>query len=818
MNAVFLKVLNMSAAASWLIGAVVLLRLLLKSSPRWVVCLLWAVAAVRLVCPLSFESRVSMIPSAEVIPQTVITENSFDIRTGIEAIDVPVNEYLGDHYYEGVTVPTDNGANVMGVLALVWIAGMVLLTGYAVFSYGRLRRRMATAVRLRDNIFQSENVDSPFVMGLILPKIYLPFGMEEGQMAHVIRHENAHIARRDHWWKPLGYWVLALHWFNPLVWLGYILFCQDLELACDERAVRSLDGPGRAEYTEALVRYSLRQRAVAACPLAFGEVGVKARVRSILNYRKPAFWAVVAAVAVCICVCLCFLTDPVTERTLAMAGTNVADLEPGKIVRWIEESEKVSGSGIYTNGNNFGLHLNGDFTWADSQTVRYFYYESDTIRSGQLRIFPDEGEYFLPESGEWTQQASIYTLRNYLDAVKYLPQAEISALCPGAGGYILSHVEEGTPGDYDRVITYDPGGAGEIDGWYIHLQIQPLWDGHGTGEDVVDVFYGDRTGEKGVLRWFDRSDLYGNIAPVSLEAFPGVTFRTGGGTIYALVTDPETGESGESVLMTGMPIDNAWFCDITGDGLPEICATSYFGSGLIDERVQIYDYARNQRWELQNRGIHDFRLCESEGWLCVERRNCAEEPVLDSSRLMCRDGAIMLEDGTVFQKHLPQITGEVTGYHGSALLVRPVIGTPLLSDGTDYCVPMNDNLLAHRPRVGDTVVVAYDGTVQEIYPPVLYGSDVLYVIRQTLSTDLRPMLFAEGNIFMDAGLAVPAEIDLSAVLGQIRSSVSADEIPEEEGQSNFGCEGSRYARFEDGLVVEIGGEWFFFEPLTLDGE
>ena len=815
MNAVFLKVLNMSAAASWLIGAVILLRLLLKKSPRWMACLLWAVAAVRLLCPVSFESRASLVPSAEVIPQTVITGHSFDIRTGITAIDVPVNEYLGSHYYEGVTVPADHGDSVTNALALVWIAGMVLLLAHGVISYWRLRRRVATAVRLRDELFQSEHVDSPFVMGLFRPRIYLPFGMEEGPMAHVIAHERAHIARRDHWWKPLGWCVLAIHWFNPLVWAGYVLFCRDLELACDERAVRTLDGPGRAEYSEALLRCSLSRRTVAACPLAFGEVGVKVRVKSILNYRRPAFWLIVMAALACIAVGICFLTDPVTKRDLAMAGTNVADLEPEKIVSWLEKSEKVSNSGIYMNDSNFDLHLNGDFTWANSQTVRYFYYKNGGARSGQLRIFPEEKRYFLPDVQQWPEQSRIYLLRHYLDALKYLPQAEIAALCPGAEGYILHQVAEGTPADYDRVITYGPGGAGEIDGWYIHLQVQPLWDNTGTGSDVVEVFYGSRVADSGLFCWYDRNTEPVGGMPVTLETFPGVTFYAPGGSIFAEVMDPETGETGESMLLSGMPIVDAYFCDVTGDGFPEICTTSYFGSGMIDERVQVYDYAKGQRWELQHRGTYDYRLRAGEDCLYVERRDYMAEEVADSLRLVCRDGVLMLEDGTAFEKQPRQITGTVMGYHGDALLVRPVIGTPGLSPEIDYCVPMAENLLTHRPRVEDTVVVAYDGTVREIYPPELSGAEVLYVMRQT-QTDLRPMVFAGGAVYLDAGRSVPAEIDASAILGTITSAVPADEYPTKEGQSNFGCEGSRYALFEEGLVVEIGGEWFYFEPLTQD--
>ena len=815
MNAVFLKVLNMSAAAGWLIGAVMLLRLCLKKSPRWAVCLLWAAAAVRLVCPFSFESSLSLVPSAEVIPQTVITENSFDIQTGIEAIDVPVNDYLGDHYYEGVTVPQDNGANVTNTLALIWATGMAALVLHAVISFRKLRKSLATAVRMEENIFRSEQVDSPFVMGLLRPKIYLPFGLKDGARVHVIAHEKAHIARGDHWWKLLGYGVLILHWFNPLVWAGYILFCRDLELACDERAVRALDGPGRAEYTEALLRCSQRKHPATACPLAFGEVGVKTRVKSILRYRKPAFWAVAAAAAACVFLGICFLTNPLS-REFEMEGENITDLDPGMIVDRILDAEDCGSSGsVYMNSINFQLHLDGDFNWHMDQTVQYFFYRDGEIRSAQLRIFPEEQEYFLTRSRPWTVQSRVYLLRNYLDAVKYLPQAQIATLCPGADGYILHHMEEGTPGDYDRVITYGPGGPGEIDGWYIHLQVQPLWDGHGTGDKVVDVFYGGAKRDGNVYRWYDRNTEPIGGAPVKLDAFPGVTFQAPGGSVYAAVTDPETGTVGASMLLSGMPVADAFFCDVTGDGYPEICVTSYFGSGIIDEHVQVYDYARGERWELTDRMRYDYRFREENGVLWVERRDYAEEEVRNTLRILCRDGVLSLEDGTRFTKHPPQITAEVTGYHGEALLVRPVYGTPGLSSDREYCVQMDEHLLTHRPRVGDTVVVAYDGTVQELFPPVLSGADILYVMRPT-TTDLRPMLFADGAVWMDTGRAVPAEIDPTAILGTITSYVPGDEEPRVEGQSNFGCEGSRYARFEEGIAVEIGGEWFYFEPLTAD--
>ena len=191
---------------------------------------------------------------------------------------------------------------------------MAALLVHALVSAGKLKRKLATAILLRDNIYESEFVDSPFVFGVVKPNIYLPMHMDEGTAAYVIAHERAHLARRDHWWKVLGYLVLALHWFNPLVWVAYILFCRDIELACDEKVVKGLDGAARADYSQALLSCAAPKRAVAACPLAFGEGNIKTRVKSALHYRKPAFWVAAAAVLAVVIVAVCFLTNPRSER------------------------------------------------------------------------------------------------------------------------------------------------------------------------------------------------------------------------------------------------------------------------------------------------------------------------------------------------------------------------------------------------------------------------------------------------------------------------------------------------------------------------
>ena len=312
MNELFLKIINMSISASWLVMAVLILRLVLKKAPKWVNVLLWGIVAVRLICPFSFESALSLIPSAETFPEKAISGPSFDVQTGITPVDNRINDYLGDRYFEGVTVPANNGNHMMNILSIVWTIGILLLIAYTVISYWRLHREIDTAVRYKDNLFQSENVSSPFVLGLIKPRIYLPFSINGQDLEHVVAHEQAHIRRKDHWWKPLGFLLLTVHWFNPFVWLSYVLLCRDIELACDEKVIRELGNEQRADYTQALVACSINRRTIAACPLAFGEVCVKERVKSVMNYQKPAFGIVILAVIACVGVAVCFLTNPIT--------------------------------------------------------------------------------------------------------------------------------------------------------------------------------------------------------------------------------------------------------------------------------------------------------------------------------------------------------------------------------------------------------------------------------------------------------------------------------------------------------------------------
>ena len=477
MSELFLEIVNRSIAASWIVIAVLVLRLCLKKTPKWVNVLLWGIVAVRLIFPFSIESALSLIPSAETVSPSIMMEQTPSVQTGVPALDQVINPVI-DHSLSPAPGASANPLQIwIPVLTVIWLLGVAALFLYSAVSYRRLRRRVCEAVILRDNIYQSENVCSPFVLGIIRPKIYLPYHMDKREMDHVIAHEQTHIRRRDHWWKPLGFLLLTVHWFNPLLWLGYILLCRDIELACDEKVIREMGSEQRADYTQALVSCSVSRRSIAACPLAFGEVGIKERVKSVMNYKKPAFWIVLASVVVCAVAAVCFLTDPKTERSSPSVGDNVSGLGPAQTEKWFDYLEN-----------------------------------------------PEEMN----------------------------------------------------------------------------------WDGR---------------------------------LEIALPEYPGVTFRCYPEKMEA-VTENEI-----TPLYTGMPIWNTYFCDLTGDGLPDLCSTVTFGSGIIDSRIIVCDYANGESYTLEDRGKYDYslRLDESDGSLCVVQRAYNSGDIAAVGELFFSDSGLHLQ-------------------------------------------------------------------------------------------------------------------------------------------------------------------------------
>ena len=574
MNELFLKIINMSISASWLVLAVLILRFVLKKAPKWINVLLWGIVAIRLICPFSFESPLSLIPSAETIPLNIGMDSTPTINSGISAINNAVNPIISQFNTPMAGASINPLQITIGIYEYIWIFGMIALALYTAISYWRLHRKVDTAVRYKDNIFQSENVSSPFVFGIIKPRIYLPFKMNGQDLEHVVAHEHAHIRRKDHWWKPFGFLLLTIHWFNPLMWMAYVLLCRDIELACDEKVIKELGNEQRGDYTQALVACSVNRRMIAACPLTFGEVGVKERVKSVMNYKKPALWVIIIAVIVCVGVAVCFLTNPkqdsYTLRIVVPAGSQEEFVYTDEEVSAIRNSIKIwSGDGL-----------------------------GDT-------------EVLLSPVNKTTET-----------------------------GYTATYLTHGMPVEFDA----------EKNTWFkIGVNMQ-----NPTNEDIivyvevenVEVRIVDEINS--VIKWFDYTEnpsAMDDESTINLPIYPDVTFSYNQAQIIASKNFDTSELTDHTILITGMPIWNAYFTDLTGDDYPEICATYTFGSGIIDSRIIIYDYAKGASYELSDRGNFDFtlRFNEADGYLYVDKRKYNTDELVQSGRLVFKDDCLQVE-------------------------------------------------------------------------------------------------------------------------------------------------------------------------------
>lgn len=310
MEELFLKLVNMSITASYLVLAVLILRLLLRKAPRWIYVALWGLVGLRLVFPFSIQSVLSLIPNPEPLPKEFLYAATPQIQTGISYVNNLLNPIIAQSLTPAELTSANPTQIWSFIFSQIWLMGAVILALYALISYLVIRRKVRTSIRVDGNLYLCDIIETPFILGILKPRIFLPSELDHATANHVLAHEKAHLKRRDHWWKPLGFLLLTVYWFNPVIWVAYVLLCRDIEMACDERVIRDMDPAYKKAYSEALLRCSVPRRLIAACPLAFGEVGVKDRIKSVLNYKKPAFWVIAVAVILCIVVAVCFLTDP----------------------------------------------------------------------------------------------------------------------------------------------------------------------------------------------------------------------------------------------------------------------------------------------------------------------------------------------------------------------------------------------------------------------------------------------------------------------------------------------------------------------------
>ncbi len=752
MSGLFLKILNMSISASWVVLAVVVLRLVLKKAPKWVTVLLWGMVAVRLICPVSLESVFSLIPSAETLSEEVISEPRFEVQTGVTVVDHSINNYLDDRYFEGVTVPANNGFHVMMVLSVIWLLGMVGMLMYTFFSYRRLHCKVETAVLLRDNIFQSEAVGAPFVLGIIKPRIYLPFHIEASTLEHVIAHEQAHICRMDHWWKPFGFLLLTIHWFNPFLWLAYVLLCRDIELACDEKVIKNLDSEQKACYTQALLVCSIgggiHRRTISACPLAFGEVGVKERVKSVLNYKKPGFWMLLLAIIACIIVAVCFLTNPKENLQHAPEpfchSYRVEEIlysDPQISYNYGEHAPRYQFTSDYCMFETENVLTDGEIVdgWAQRQgafkefkvtyeNFEYYFvadggedrsdwsefrknikkaWKLDTEINGKALffylIYTKEKEVYLAIGGNMGDEAQtgLKTRIGWVFKLERTDVLSVNAVSEGCNAYIepafypegfdwsYEELPSGTINQSGKLVLKtsldvdtlvigedyyrDYGNSVEIERKNYELspssrgtfELQVALRGEQTekayyfirvneGIYVFKIVFGTDSAElvtslSKITKWIDYTE---NPADMDYEQelstehsdFSGVTFHY---TPYDISVTEKTGIFGKTEkkkLIEGWPIWNAYFYDVTGDGISDICASLSIGFGAIDNRVIVYDYANGVSYSLENRMEYDYylRYNEEENLLYVDKKKYGSSEVVQSGPLVFYDDCIQI--------------------------------------------------------------------------------------------------------------------------------------------------------------------------------
>lgn len=494
METLFLKLLNLSLTASWMVLAVLLVRMVFRKAPRWIYCLLWGLVGLRLVCPFSIESAFSLIPSAQPVPESILMSQVPHIQSGIGAIDAIVNPML-ENTLTPNTAASVNPAQVWAfIFSVVWGIGLALILLYGVGSTAVLRYRLRTATKLRDNIRQSDQIEAPFVFGLFRPQVYVPYNIPEEDLPYVLAHEEAHIRRRDHWWKPLGFALLAVYWFNPLLWVAYVLLCRDIEAACDEKVIREMEEDARVGYSTALLRCSARPAILAACPLAFGEVGVKERIRRVMQYRKPAVVLVVLTLVVTVVAAVCLLTNP-KEPT---AGGENGPKRPSSMN---EERPKDS-----------------------------------------------------------------------------------------------------TPGSESR-----PESADGLIAWVAPQAPEDIWN------------------------------LPAEVS-MELPELPGIVFHYDTASITATKPDG-TAET----LIQGMPIWSAYFQDINGDGIRELCAALSIGSGIVDDRILCWESTADTVYSLKARSLYDYSLRVQDNTLYADQRRYSDGSLMATGRLVLRDGVLGME-------------------------------------------------------------------------------------------------------------------------------------------------------------------------------
>lgn len=452
MEKIFESILETSLSGAVIIAVILALRLILTKTPKKFICLLWTLAILRLLVPFSIESSMSLQPNLQMIRDSLQPDHSTTQMEEPSVSAVPDTPPVSDPSNVGTQAPdvvigdTDIlkadivSIDTAAIVATVWalIACGFLL--YTAVSYALLKRKVQNSVQLDKNIFECSTINTPFLLGYLKPSIYLPTGLPPEDLELILAHEQMHLRRFDNWTKLLGFLALSLHWFNPLVWVAYSLLCRDIEMACDEDVVVSMDVTGRKAYSAALLRCAVCHRLGAVCPVAFGEVSVKQRIPKVLNYRKPAFWVSLAAVLAIVCVAVCFLTDPVppTQKELDLAQCQEA------LETWQQmDSRHLREERVYEGGHILNDSAYSDYWKSGNRYLHISVIPLSGYRRQMNHILMDgkllsreytmaNGDYGFYASGWEERDIPVSILYSWVDsfdweahAVEYIGQQEI---------------------------------------------------------------------------------------------------------------------------------------------------------------------------------------------------------------------------------------------------------------------------------------------------------------------------------------------------------------------------------------------------------
>lgn len=544
MDNIFLEIFNTGIMAGWLVLAVLLARLLLKNAPAWAKCALWAIVGVRLVWPFEIESILSLVPSAQTLPPVALTAPAPEIHTGFNALNSTINPTFTQTFQPEPAASVNPLQVVVAVASILWLAGMVAMAAYAALSYLRLRRRVRVSMPAGEGVYLCDHISSPFILGLIRPKIYMPSDLPKEKWDSILAHERAHLARRDHWWKPLGFLLLTVFWFHPLLWLAYILLCRDVELACDEKVIRTLSPEEKQAYSETLLECSMPRKWITACPLAFGETGVKQRIKAVLHYKKPTLWIIIAALIVCSVLAVCFLTEPAEQSD-----------EPAIIT----EDDVANKQFVYIKpgaGSEFYINIYSDGTFQ--------YYAG--VYSSHIGL----GDWELKDSKLYLYDT---TLTNPMTFVFSVTEDALVYIAAESHPFMYVDVADG---DMFRCYT--------------------------------DISIPDRPGTAATClfdRDIPDTALQGEVA---LEDFQGISVRWDIHPKYITSEDnPVLVKDGkESILFENYPQPRSlYLADVTGDGKMDLCAdVYYFLSGLPSfNAVCVYDIANDRYYMLDDRSV-----------------------------------------------------------------------------------------------------------------------------------------------------------------------------------------------------------------------